>query len=260
MSRVRRVKKLAWWQLQTFEGCALHWKLAYVDRIKIPRKPQYLTFGGAIHEGFEHFLSDYFTLDAPDKARLDVAIENACTRFEYNYTFEGGPNRDKWLPIGRRMVEVWARYLVNRDFKPIKIELWGERNVRRDGEFLFQFRGKVDCLAMVDGMPVVIDWKTAKYPYDEEKLQERGQLAAYRLLAGKEWTSQALVVVTKDEPKVYWHQFEVTQADLKAFRQRVADAHAKMESLTEFKPVYDKDVCRWCQYAPEHCKGVTGLR
>jgi len=260
MSRIRRVKKLAWWQLQTFEGCALHWKLAYLDRIKAPRVPQYLPFGGAIHEGFEHFLSDYYLHNTPDRSRLDTAIEDAGTRFEFKYIFEGAPNPDKWLPIGRRMIDVWARYLVDRDFLPAKLEVWGERNVRRAGEFLFQFRGKIDCLATVEGQPVVIDWKTAKYPYDEEKLRERGQLAAYRILAGEEWSSQALVVVTKDDPEVYWHQYTITPPELRAFCQRVAVAHEQMESLVEFEPVYDKDVCRWCQYTPEYCKGVTGLR
>lgn len=253
MERVRRVAKLSWWEIKTFVQCPLSWHYQYLLRVR-KRIPQYMTFGRAVHKAMETFVKDFF---GASRLAYDVAVDNAVTNFDAVYAFEG-PNTVRWLPIGDRVVRGLCAWTQEHDIEILAVEPWLSRNVKQGGKFLFEFRGKADVLAKVDGVMTVLDWKTATRGYEKAKsLEDKRQLGCYKLLAGPEYIQQAFVVGMKPDGEAHWVPMQQSDSDLKDLRKWIAANHRKMETMQELLGVYDPDVCRWCLATPEHCEGAS---
>ena len=253
--RVRRIAKLSWWEMKTFTQCPLAWQYQYLMKVK-KRIPQYMTFGKAVHQAMEVFLKDFYGAMA---LAYDVAVDNACSNFDNIYAFEG-PNLKRWLPIGNRVVRGLCGWTQEHEIEIHEVEPWLTKDVTRGSEFLYQFRGKADALATVDGVLTVLDWKTATRGYEKEKsLEDDRQLGCYRLLAGLEYVQQAFVIGMKPDGEAHWVPTQQTDADLKDLRKWIARNHRQMEYTKDLVGVYDNEVCRWCLVTPDHCGGPESV-
>ena len=254
MNTVRRVTKLSWWEVKTFNQCPLAWDFLYLQRKK-GRQPQYMIFGKAVHKAMEVFVEDFYET----KRDFALAVSNATTAFDAIYAFEG-PNVNKWLPIGKKVVEGLCNWTQEHEIEPVVSEPWLSKRVTRNYTYLFTFRGKADLLAKVDGVMTVIDWKTSTSGYENESsLEDVRQLGCYRLLTDSTYVQQAFVVGMKPGGEVHWKPMRVTDEQLKDLRAWIAGIHYKMERMKHLTGVYDSDICRWCLAQPEFCEGASNV-
>jgi len=245
MKKIRTVRRLSWSQMSAYENCPLAWYKHYILKLWPDEKAQPLSFGIAYHSGAEVFLDEYYNQDIPQ----EVAINNACSRFDFEYSFgkEKGPNTKKWLPIGNTMLRATAALLLTKDFKLLSLE----RFVSRKG-----FLGKVDCQALVDGKRMIIDWKTATYPFTQERVDTDGQLTGYGYLLQGNWDALAFVVAIKETSEVHWYETTRTQRQIDEFVKRIENAREKMEFGEKFIGAHSPNACKWCDLKPYNCRGV----
>ncbi len=244
MKRLRTLKNLSWSQIGAFQYCKLGWYKHYIQKLWPEEKPQPLSFGIAFHAGIETFLKEYFT----DGAIAAVATDNACSRLDYAYTFgrEKGPNPKKWLPIGNTMVRSTIALILKKGLDPVSTEQYIARN---------KFSGRVDCLGLVDGERILIDWKTASKPFTQRKVDNDGQLTGYGYLLPGKWDKMAFVVAIKGTSEVHWYETTRTQEQIDAFVRMVAATRMKMEGDNKFVGVHKHNQCKWCDLQPYHCAG-----
>ena len=244
MKRLRTLKNLSWSQIGAYNYCRLGWYKHYVLKLWPKEKPQALAFGIAYHSAMETFLKEYYREGISESA----AINNACSRLDYAYTFgrESGPNPEKWLPIGNTMVRATIAAILARDFELLDMEQYVVRN---------KFSGRIDCLALVDGKKVIIDWKTASKPFTQRKVDTDGQLTGYGYLLPDEWDGMAFVVAIKGTSQVHWYETTRTQDQIDAFVKMVAAVRVKMECDNKFVGVHNHNQCKWCDLFPYNCSG-----
>lgn len=244
MKKVRTIKNLSWSQISAYQRCNLAWYKHYVLKLWPEEKPQPLSFGIAYHAAIETFLKEYYK----DNLSKSVAIDNACSRLDYAYTFgrDKGSDPKKWLPIGNTMVRATAAAILAKDFEPLSTEQY----IVRD-----RFSGRIDCLALVNGKRMLIDWKTASKPFTQKRVDEDGQLTGYGYLLPGKWDSMAFVVAIKETSEVHWYETTRTQKQIDEFVKMVADVRIKMECDSKFVGVHKHSICRWCDLFPYHCAG-----
>ena len=244
MKRIRTIKNLSWSQVSCFQKCRRQWFLHYIKKLWPDEKPQPLAFGIAYHSAMETFLNEYYIREVSK----EVAISNACSKLDYAYTFgrERGANPKKWLPIGNIMIRSTIASILEKDFRPIELEQYISRN---------NFSGRIDCLAVVNGERVLIDWKTATNPFTQRKVDTDGQLTGYGYLLPGEWDKMAFVVAIKETSQVHWYETTRTQEQIKEFEKMISDTRLKMECEEKFIGVHDHNICKWCDLFPYHCAG-----
>ena len=244
MKRLRTIKNLSWSQIGAFQYCNLGWYKHYILKLWPEEKPQPLSFGIAFHSGIETFLKEYFV----DGTSKEAATDNACSKLDYEYTFgrERGSNPKKWLPIGNTMVRSTIALILKKGLKPTSTEQYIVRN---------RFSGRIDCLGVVNGERILIDWKTASKPFTQRKVDTDGQLTGYGYLLPGKWDKMAFVVAIKETSEVHWYETTRTQEQIDAFVRMVAATRVKMECDNKFVGVHNHNQCKWCDLFPYNCSG-----
>jgi len=232
----------------SYEYCPRQYYFQYVQKVRVPMSHP-LAFGIAYHNAVEVFLNQWV---ATGKAERD----DAKAYFEFSYLVELGMYRDKvWLSKAHTMLDnLFNSLLAFDDFQPLKIEQF-RKDMLPGGDI--QFVGKLDCLALVNGERVLIDWKTAadldRYP--PEKVATDGQLTGYGWLCQGEWDKLAFVVGSKATGQVVWLETTRTQEQLDTWCDETVRKVKEMQKST-FQGVYDNR-CKACDYARYgYCQGL----
>jgi len=160
-------------QLQAAYRCNRYFKLLYVDKLKptITSKSADLVFGSAVHFSLENYLKDgddpvesfkaYWTPETPN---LEYGRHNqACLE----------SNAEALLP---RFVRLHAKKFTVHQTEE---RLFG---TLREGSKV-RLEGTPDLLGDYEGIPSVVDFKTAGYRYPKEKIFLNEQMFLYAHLA-----------------------------------------------------------------------------
>lgn len=212
---MRTIKFVSPTQLQLWENCPHLWYLRYVKKYKPPVTFP-LKFGIAFHAGIEVMLDDW---------GKTVAYENACSTFDYKYTFtHKGEDPAKWMKRAAKMFKTLQNRLAMFDQFEV---LEQEQMIAVD-----RLRGRIDCIAKVDGEEMIIDWKTSNRPFSETDLKENLQLTSYCYLTGHR--QAAFMVVPKVGKKIYFQQVTRTEQQIREFGNYLESVIERMETLDEF--------------------------
>ena len=189
MKKIREVGSLSYSQMEAYLTCPRLWYERYILGHKYEAYSQALSFGIAFHTGMEKMMQGW-----NDK----VCLENAISKFEWEYHFGRNPasNDDlySWLTRGQQMLTNMHSLLRSMNFQPVAIE---KECVQKN------FRGRVDCLAVVNGKQTLIDWKTSSGKFDDKKVNNDEQLTAYGWMLPGEWEGMAFGVVDKKTYEAY---------------------------------------------------------
>lgn len=217
---MRTIKFVSPTQLQLWEDCPYLWYLRYVKKYKPPVTFP-LKFGIAFHTGVEKMLEESWD--------TEVAYDNACSAFDYSYTFTyKGEESAKWMKRAAKMLKMLQNRL--SVFEQFEI-LEQEQTVA-----LGRLRGRIDCIAKVDGEKMVIDWKTSNRPFSDSDLQENLQLSAYCYLTGHR--KAAFMVIPKVGKKIYFQEVTRTEQQIGEFTDYMESVIERMEMLDEFPKNY----------------------
>jgi len=244
MTKIRDIGKLSYSQISLYKQCPRLWYEQYVLGHRLEEVSQALSFGIAYHAGVEELMKLW---------GKNSALSEAQSKFEWEYCFGRmpGPDEDKWMPIGDKLLLNLAHKLREFDFEPVTIEQMIERN---------NFRGRIDCVANVNGHKTIIDWKTASREYDPSHVDTDEQLTAYNYLM-PDIEFLAFCVGVKGTQNVYWYETIRTKQQVDEFEQMVKSTRREMETLEKFPGMYNREACmawnRKCDmWQGDWCEGL----
>ena len=247
MKKVRTVKTLSYSQMGTYLACPRAWYEKYVLKHWPEVKSQALSFGTAYHSAMEVMCEDWVR----DK---ELALQNALTRFEFEYSFgkNAGPKPKTYIKQADYLLTAMKEFLEMNDFVPSGIE----RKCQKPG-----FKGVADCICLFNGKKTIIDWKTSSYPYDQERIDTDEQLTAYGWMLDGEWEQLAFCVVNKRNKDIYWYPTYRTQEQIKEFQKKVDRVRLELETKEKFLGVHCKEQCmawnRKCDlWETGYCNGL----
>jgi len=205
-----------------WDRCPLQWSYVYVE--KFPRGPAgpALTDGKAVHAGIASYLAGKSWKDSISR---ELAVYDDPDEREYHQVSV------------RHMVENVISSIRKREFDVIGIE----KRVSGVG-----FLGYVDCLAKVDGIPTMIDWKTTNKPYDQKLVDGHNQLTAYAWLLQPETYRLCYVTILKGVNDVEWWFTNRTPDQIRDYQEKVNVTRIEMEKGN----YHAKDGwhCGWCDF------------
>jgi hypothetical protein len=150
--------------------------------------------------------------------------------------------------LGNTFLERFER-LHLKHFKPAHIEKKLSCNLGK-----YKLTGTVDFLGEYKGVPSVVDWKSAGYPYEKQKLSINEQMYGYNAMSREELGYQAkqhvYVVFVKNpkEPRIQVLTKQVTAAKMDIMLQNVAHMCDELTNRTIFPKnrnacMYGKTLC-----------------
>jgi len=242
---LRDIGPLSWSAINTYNRCPRQWALRYLEKLWPEEKAQPLCFGIAFHAGVEEFLHHTINGEA-----FPIALYHMKTKFDYEYALgdDKGPDPDKWLPIGDKLLESLAHSIVEKGFVPEEIEC----KASRDG-----FRGRLDCIGMLEGRRIIVDWKTSSRPFTQKRINTDGQLTGYSYLR-PDCDRVAFVVAVKSSQNIYWYESTRTQKDVIEFKDMIDKVRGEMQTRDKFQGAYTRKACRFCDLVPRYCSGDLG--
>lgn len=211
--------------MTTYLDCSEKWwwaKQGWVEK----ETPEALGLGSVFHES----VAEHFKLGDP----LDVYEKRI------REVFKGVPGRDL-LTLGPYMLGKLSHDPTFLKLKSTAIEL----NLKKPINSTVTLVGVVDFIGTLDGKRVVIDWKTASNPYDEEFYNAMAdQLIAYKILTqGTQYEVDRFgyCVVGKKEfggkqgdPQWFFLD-EISPERIKAFEQKLTLVAGRMARGEHFK-------------------------
>lgn len=239
----RQIEYLSWSQISKYLRCPYSWYLYYVEKIWPEEKAQPLCFGIAYHAGVETFLHSQIAGDV-----FPISLYHMQSKFDYEYALgeDKGPDPGKWLPLGDKLLEALANSIIEKGFVPEEVECEASRG---------GFRGRLDCIGMLEGKRIIVDWKTAGSPFTQKRVDTDGQLTGYSYLR-PDCDGVAFVVAVKESQNIYWYPSTRTPGEVVAFKAMVEDVREKMQTSDKFIPTADPSVCKWCDFAStRYCAG-----
>lgn len=211
--------------LQTAYRCLRAYKLLYVDRLTPPSVPSAdLSFGTAVHAGVQAVLEggnglEVFSLFWDSEREKEM-------RF----------SRGDWASLkenGEVLVSRFER-LHAKKFQIFKME---EKILTKLEDITLE--GTPDFVGLFDGVPSIVDFKTAAYPYTEDKLICNEQMPLYAYMAEKEWGYKIeqlvyVVLVKGREPRIQTIAMPLDRAAQAATLQNILTVCRRLEQEKEF--------------------------
>jgi len=230
--------KISYSAFDTFNRCPLQYKFSYIDRVKVPEKPEFF-FGGLIHEIVHYALTkdpiippvDELQKILKDKWREDV--------------FPSKQESDQYFDFGVEMLKKF-----HAGFKP------GLRNiVATEKRFQVPLNDKhvlSGIIDRVDKLPIgsleVIDYKTSKKLPTQIDVDKDKQLCIYNLAINSLWPDAKDIRLT-----LYFLKFDTKLTttrrpdEVDSIKAEIIQTAENIEVEKEFLPK-DNPLCDWCDY------------
>lgn len=202
---------LSYSSLSTADRCKRLYKYLYVDKLT-PEEPKSinLTFGSAIHSGIEEIFS-------------------TGTYESFEIVMRTAPNPDALIVTGKRLLSNFQKNHKS-DFEMFQME-------QRLGLDLPDLRieGTPDFLGLYQGVPSVVDFKTASQRYNDDQITCGDQLLLYAYLAQKcgVYTPKQIVYVVLIKTKDPYIQVLTKPIDSLKFEERIANILEKSQQLVK---------------------------
>ena len=152
--------------------------------------------------------------------------------------------------IAMKMFTGWYSWYSNHEIKVLAVE----QSITKDS-----FLGIIDCVAEVDGVRYVIDWKTSARPYDQTRADTDGQVTAYTWLASKyEPEAVAYGVMCKGTGEFQFLASRRTKDDVAEFLSEITTMRQAIATYRteENAPKNTGTHCKRCDaYACGACEG-----
>jgi len=224
--------------LETYNRCPAKYKFQYLDRIKVPEKPE-LYFGSLIHEVVQYALKK-----DPIMPSRDELLEYLKNQWR-DEVFENGTQAKQYFDWGKQMLDKF-----HAGHKP------GLRNIvcveKRFqipvGEHILS--GMID---RVDKLPIgayeVIDYKTSKQLPSQEEVNRDKQLCIYHLAVENLWPEAKDIRLTLYYLK---HDSKITTKrrpdEVEQIKEEIIKTAEKIAKETEWRPKRNS-FCDYCEYS-----------
>ncbi len=240
--------RISYSALDLFERCPLAYKFRYIDKIKVPARPE-LFFGSLIHKVVQEALR---------RDPVTVPVDDLLEYYNDNWRSEAFETKDlegKYKRWGETMIRNF-----HRTHKPGLTDIVST-------EKMFQIPlGKrhtlIGIIDRVDKLPYgpyeVIDYKTSANMSSKQDLDRNKQLTIYHYAAQKMWPEAKDIQLTlyflKHNSKISTKRDDIEVEKLIKEIEKTADklekvADAKKEA--DFKPK-PNHLCNWCEF-PHLC-------
>jgi len=230
--------RISYSAFDTFNRCPLKYKFSYIERIKVPQKPEFY-FGGLVHAVVQEGLK---------RDPIIPSLEELIKYLEDNWSEEAFPSKqeaEQYLDFGKNMIRNFHSSL-----RP------GLRNiVATEKRFQVPLNEKHNLTGMIDridrlpyGAFEVIDYKTSKKPSIQADVDSDKQLGIYKLAVSHMWPEAKDVKLTLYFLK---HPMQLTttrqDSEIETLKEEIIETAEKIESETEFAPKANQ-FCDWCEY------------
>lgn len=234
--------------ISSFESCPLKFKLAYIDRIKPPRRSIEMFLGSRVHEALEKLYRDKLFEKLLTLEEL-LEFYNERWRREMSDTIFVAKEYDaeNYRIMGQRyLVDYYNTYkpfdegrtiaLEKRVFFPLNDKYW--------------ISGIIDRITEVDGVYEVHDYKTSLYLPTRKEIEEDCQLALYAIALDHLYGVKDIELV--------WH-FLAFNKEIRLRKPSYEDAREevikRIEKIEEARkrndfPPRESSLCPYCSYRP----------
>lgn len=230
--------RISYSAFDTFNRCPLKYKLGYIDRVKVPQKPEFF-FGGLIHEVVQMALKR-----DPIIPPLDELLAHYKRRWQ-GESFPTKLEEEQYFKLGEDMIRKF-----HGSFKP------GFRNiVATEKRFYIPLNDKhvlSGIIDRIDKLPIggyeVIDYKTSKKLPTQDDVDRDKQLCIYNFAVENLWPETKDVRLT-----LYFLKFDqkittTRRADeVESIKEEIIATADKIEKETDWTPKQNP-LCDWCEY------------
>ena len=279
--------RISYSQVSMYSECPLHWKLNYVDKLKISESNIHLIFGSAMHEVLQTYLNIMYMDSVKNADILDLnklLRDKLIEQFKQAEEEDGKPPCTKedlieFLDDGILIIDFFKKrrgeYFSKRDWEligceiPIEVDL--KNNIKMVGYIDIVMRHiPTDSIKIIDIKTSTMGWNKWMKK-DENKTQ---QLLLYKQFYSKQYDHpierievEYFIVKRKLWEKAMFPQKRVQKfvpASGKPSMNKVSTRMLKFitEAFTEDGEQKDdmvatpsKKACKWCEFKrTEHCK------
>jgi RecB family exonuclease len=231
--------KLSYSSISMYLNCPYSYKLAYIDRIPVPKKPA-ISFGNSLHAT----LRDFYNVPLP----VPPSLEELMKMLEKNWLSEGykDPSEERSYFNHARTVLADFYRRETQNFKiPIALEqrFEIEINTRKNGFSLLGFIDRVDKTE--EGFEV-IDYKTSKKPPPLSAVHNDLQLSIYHLGV------EALWGISPEKLTLYFILPGIKLSTQRSREQLEEVKELIIKTVEEIKKEKfeprENNLCPWCDY------------
>ena len=279
--------RISYSQISMYSECPLHWKLNYVDKLKISESNIHLIFGSAMHEVLQTYLNIMYMDSVKNADTLDLnkmLRDKLIEQFKQAEEEDGKPPCTKeelmeFFDDGILIIDFFKKrrgeYFSKRDWEligceiPIEVDL--KNNIKMVGYLDVVMRHiPTDSIKIIDIKTSTMGWNKWMKK-DENKTQ---QLLLYKQFYSKQYDHpierievEYFIVKRKLWEKAMFPQKRVQKfvpASGKPSMNKVSTRMLKFinEAFTEDGEKKDdmvatpsKKACKWCEFKKtEHCK------
>jgi len=281
------MSRISYSQISMYSECPLHWKLNYVDKIKVSESNIHLIFGSAMHEVLQTYLNIMYMDSAKNADILDL---NKLLRNKLIEQFKQAEEQDGKPPCTKEeLVEFFDdgiliidffkkrrnQYFSKRDWEligceiPIEVDL--KNNIKMVGYLDVVMRHiPTDSIKIIDIKTSTMGWNKWMKK-DENKTQ---QLLLYKQFYSKQYDHpvERIEVEYFIVKRKLWENAMFPQKRIQKFvpasgKPSMNKVNGRMlkfineaftesgEYKTNMLATPSKKACKWCEFkGTEHCK------
>lgn len=221
-------------ELSTYINCPVKYDFIYKEGLKEDATLD-LVFGTCMHTALE---CSFEGLDAKE------VFENEFLKYQdkelkrYTYSF------DSLLSIGPKFLDNFE----SRHRK--KFELLACEKSFRTSILDIEFTGTIDCIAYIDGVPTVVDFKTSDKAYKKDKIDSNLQMYLYAKAASEIFSIEIkqimyLVFIKSEAPRIQTLKKELDQDLLQVHLNNACEISKLLLSGVRYK---NFNSCNYCMF------------
>jgi putative RecB family exonuclease len=240
-------------KLATYENCPRQYKLHYIDRIKLPEKPEGIEafLGSRVHETLEKLHKELILTKLNS---LEVLLDFYRAQWDRHWhenvrIVKKEYTKEHYYNAGREAItSYYRRHHPFDQSKTLATEMPITFKIGDSG-----IRGYIDRLGYCgDGVYEIHDYKTSGYLPSQDKMDADRQLALYQIGIREQFPDARDV-------RLVWHyllfdkEISSTRSDeqLEELKKDIAALIGTIERDTVFEP-RESGLCDWCEY-PDYC-------
>jgi len=283
----KKMSRISYSQVSMYSECPLHWKLNYVDKLKISESNIYLIFGSAMHEVIQTYLNIMY-MDSVKNA--DILDLNKMLRDKLIEQFKEAEEQDGKPPCtkedlmeffddGVSIIDFFKKrrsdYFIKRGYKligcEIPIEVDMKNNIKMIGYLDIVLHDEIlDVIKIIDIKTSTMGWNKWMKA-DENKTQ---QLLLYKQFYSKQYNHpieridvEYFIVKRKLWEKAMFPQKRVQKFSPASGKPSMNKVNNRL--LKFINEAFDEDgnhkddmvatpskkACKWCEFKKtEHCE------